>query len=66
MRRRKPTTVDLFPRWLLEYRPQDWPRTACHPECAYWRAVRAWQLDHPDEVTPLGIGPDGPPHLEAL
>lgn len=66
MRRRHPLVGDLYPRHLLEYDPADWPRSKCHPECAYWLGIRAWDLEHPDDAVPFEGGPDTPFHPEAI
>lgn len=54
------------PARLLHYDPQDWPDPECHPECAYWAAVGAWQELHPEDDLFDGIstGPDEPFHWE--
>lgn len=63
-RRRRPESA--APRVLVEYRAQDWLETACHPECAYWAAVEAWQAEHPDVDLELASAPDLPWHPELI
>lgn len=65
MRRRRPAAESApWPVWM-HFRAQDWPG-ACHPECAYWEAVEAWQAEHPDVDLPLEDAPDLPWHPEDI
>lgn len=41
-----------WPLWLLTYNPEDWPG-ACHPECAYWRAVIELACQQGEDDDPL-------------
>lgn len=63
MRRRPKPEADR-PVWLA-YRPEDWTGKGCHPECAYWEAVKVWRDEHPDGDVPTG-GPDTPWHPELI
>ena len=58
MRRRQspePEPTPGVPARFLHYDPTDWPRTACHPECAYWDALREWRKAHPELALNEGI-----------
>lgn len=66
----EPGTVP--PLELRRYDPADWPNPECHPECAFWAAVEAWDEEHPfdpDDGRPLKLienAPDGPWHPERI
>ena len=68
MRRRlRKDDENEMPRHLRYFNATDWPSTECHPECAYWKAVEEWRLEHPinlDDARALIIldGPDVPFH----
>lgn len=64
MRRRQRRDSEA-PDRLLTYRPEDWPG-ACHPECAFWEAVEAWQAEHPGADLALEGAPDLPWHPERI
>lgn len=61
MRRREADPNRTWPSWMVTYNPADWPKDACHPECAYWEAVEQWQQQHPDAELPE-VMPDGAWH----
>ena len=66
--RRRPSpegAANTPPRRLLTYSAADWPNADCHPECAYWDALRAFMDAHPEADWPLDHrGPDQPWHPE--
>lgn len=68
MRRRPKDPADSpWPAWLVRYRPEDWSRRGCHPECAYWEALSQWNDTHPANPVELAEhGPDGPWHPELV
>lgn len=69
MRRRGKVGEDPTPAHLRVYDPRDWPNPACHPECAFWAAVEAWDEAHPEaDDAPLVLtdGPSVPWHPELI
>ena len=53
---------------LQRFDRADWPDAECHPECAFWAAIGAWQATFPDGELPVTAwqGPDAPWHPEWL
>lgn len=65
-RRRSQRHENGLPRWLTDYNPADWPKNACHPECAYWEAVDQLRQEQPGVELPLSTMPDGAWHPETI
>lgn len=67
MRRRPPPVHEMHPCRLLRFRAKDWADAECHPQCAYWAALRAWHEAHPGESLSIERpGPLVPFHIEAI
>lgn len=67
MRRRRAPVDDAHPRRLLRFRADEWPDAVCHPECAYWSALRAWHEAHPGQTLDIERpGPRAPFHIEVI
>jgi len=66
-RRQSDTGASSVPLRLTRYDPGDWPDAECHPQCAFWDAVRDWHGTDPDSSWSIeGGGPNAPFHPERI